>query len=102
MILHIRVKLNSKAYSILGDDAANTLVKIRALPVDGKANKYLAEYLSEIFRVPKTKIETIKVYTTRYKTINIHSRSSDVLNPLLATLIKLQMYERSSGKFNQP
>ena len=35
------------------------LLKIKAPPVDGKANKYLIGYLSEVFGLPKKNIETV-------------------------------------------
>ena len=56
MLLRLKVKPGSKKDEILREDDRTLTVKIRAQPVDGKANKYLIEYFSKILNVPKSKI----------------------------------------------
>jgi len=78
MILRLHVKPNSKTDSITVDDGGNIRVRIRALPIDGKANKYLLEYLAEVFRLPKSKIEIIKGFNSPHKVIELHCADDHV------------------------
>jgi len=60
--LRIRVSANSKknGYEFLNDDPVNILkIKINKPAVDGKANKAIIEYLSEVFNVPKSNISIL-------------------------------------------
>lgn len=71
MILTIHVKPNSKIDQIGFDEEGNLKVKIRAQPVDGKANKYLQEYLAGIFNIPKSKIQILKGSNSQHKRVEI-------------------------------
>lgn len=71
MILHIEAKPNARKneYSIINE---NTLkLRIKAPPVEGKANEAIIEYLSEILKVPKSKIVMLKGATSKYKRFDI-------------------------------
>lgn len=87
MILTILVKPNSKTDQIEVDEAGNIKVKIKAPPVDGKANQYLEAYLSTIFKVPKSYITILKGTTNRYKKVKIVS-SEQELTEILHSLKK--------------
>ena len=91
MLLHIQVKPNSKSDSIRSDTDGNLLVKIRAQPEDGKANKYLVAYLSEIFRLPKSKIEITKGIVSSHKTIKINAEETYIKN-ILRTLSLILLF----------
>jgi uncharacterized protein len=71
MLLHIHVKPNSKTDSISRSGDGNIRVKIRAQPVEGKANKYLMEYLAGVFRLSKSQVEIAKGENSPYKTIKL-------------------------------
>lgn len=47
------------------------VVKIREKPVDGEANKWLIEALSEFFDVPKSRITILHGHTSREKVVEI-------------------------------
>ena len=47
------------------------VVKIREKPVDGEANKWLIEALSEFFDVPKSRINIVQWHTSREKVVEI-------------------------------
>jgi uncharacterized protein len=49
------------------------IVKIREKPVDGEANRWLIEALSEFFDVPKSRITILHGHTSREKVVNIQS-----------------------------
>jgi uncharacterized protein (TIGR00251 family) len=71
MLLSIYVKPGSRQDQIEYDQEGNLKVKIRAQPVDGKANKYLVEYLSKVFGVPKSYIQILKGTTNQHKKVEI-------------------------------
>lgn len=71
MKLRIKVKPASKTDEIIREADGGIKVKIKAPPVEGKANKYLAEYLSSVLQIPKSKIVLLKGETNSYKTLEI-------------------------------
>ncbi len=73
MKLRIKVKPGSKTNEIIREADGLLKVKIKAPPVEGKANKYLIEYLSEILKMPKSKIILLKGETNSFKTIEIEA-----------------------------
>lgn len=82
MLLRLKVKPNSKSDSIsIGNDGI-LRVRIHALPVDGKANKYLVKYLSNVFKLPKSAIEIVKGPGSSFKTISIEAEESRIISVL--------------------
>lgn len=60
-------------------------VKIRLIapPVEGKANKALIKYLSEVLDIPSSKIEIVAGNTGRDKIVSILEADSDVVHKKL-------------------
>ncbi len=87
MLLSIQVKPNSKVDHIEVDESGNLKVKIRAQPVDGKANQYLIEYIARFFNVSKTKVTLLKGSTNRYKRLEIVGNEVDLLQLIEALKI---------------
>ena len=71
MKLHLTVRPNSKTDEILRLADGTLKLKIKAPPVDGKANKYLLEYLAEVLGLPKSKLTLLKGESSAFKTILI-------------------------------
>lgn len=46
-------------------------MKIKAQPVEGKANKYLVAYLSKVLNLPKSSITLLKGESNSFKTLEI-------------------------------
>ena len=68
VILKIRIAPNSaKNQLVLSDDMVK--LKITAQPIENKANKAVVEYLSKLFKIPKTSISIIKGDTSKDKTL---------------------------------
>ena len=82
MLLRIKVKANSKTDEITRDEGGAWRIKIRAQPVEGKANKYLVEYLSEVLGIAPSKIEVIKGANNPFKTIEIEADEKVVMAKL--------------------
>ena len=71
MLLRIKVKPNSKTDEIIREADGSLKVKIRAQPIEGKANKYLLEYLSKVLGLPKSKLNLLKGESSSFKTVEI-------------------------------
>lgn len=82
MYLYCIVKPNSKIdkVSVNADDSLR--IKIKAPPVDGKANEYLICYLAEFFDLPQKNIRIIAGFTGSHKRINIVAEEETIKNKL--------------------
>ena len=87
MKLRIKVKPNSRTDEIICEADGSLKVKIKAQPVEGKANKYLVEYLSEVLNLPKSKIRLLKGESSSFKTLEIDSEENYV-NDRLSMFLK--------------
>ena len=68
VILTLKIAPNASKNEIIKSEDGIKL-KITAQPIDGKANKAVVEYLSKLFKIPKTSIEIIRGETSKEKTI---------------------------------
>jgi len=82
MKLRIKVKPSSKKDELLREADGSLKVKIKAQPVEGKANKYLLEYLSEMLALPKSKIVLLKGETNAFKTLEIDAEENYINSKL--------------------
>jgi uncharacterized protein (TIGR00251 family) len=85
MMIHVHVKPNAKTDSITITENNELHVRIREVPVDGKANKYLVGYLSKIFKVTKSSVIISKGLSTPHKIITIVANDEHIKN-ILSTL----------------
>jgi len=82
MILNITVKPNSKVDQFIVDQENKIKVKIKAPAKEGKANKYLISYLSEIFDIPQSYIQLLSGLNASHKRINLLVEEKYLLNIL--------------------
>ena len=82
MIIRVHVKPNAKADSIAVTENKELHVRICEVPVDGKANKCLVNYLSKVFKVSKSFITISKGFNTPHKTITIIADDDYIKNIL--------------------
>lgn len=73
MLLNLSVQPNAKHDELVSEYGDSLKVRITALPVKNKANKYLLHYLSKIFDIPSSHIKLIKGENQRYKRVKISS-----------------------------
>lgn len=71
MILHVRVKAGSKFNRIEKDAEGNWVVRIKAQPLEGKANAELIRFLAEKLEVSKSSIEIISGHSNKFKKLSI-------------------------------
>ncbi|MBN8703623.1 MAG: DUF167 domain-containing protein [Bacteroidetes bacterium] len=82
MILTIKAKPNSKKNSLYFEN--NMLgCKIASPPTDGKANKCLLAYLSDLWHIPKSRIVILKGESSAIKRLEI----DDVYGPIITQWI---------------
>ena len=81
IVVNLRISPNAKKNEIIKDGEI-IKVKITALPIDGKANKALVEYLSKNFKIPKTSIAILKGETSKEKTILFKTLDEEKVNNL--------------------
>ena len=85
IILRLRISPNaSKNQFIFTDDMIK--LKITAQPIENKANKAVIEYLSKLFKVPKTKITILKGDTSKEKTLLIKTTDKEKIENIKTIL----------------
>lgn len=71
-VLKLKITPRSSKNEIIGTIADGTLkIKLKAPPVDGKANEELIKFLSIEWKTPKSKIKIIKGLTSKNKIIEV-------------------------------
>ncbi len=85
MKLRIKVKPASKTDGVIREADGSLKIKIKAPAVEGKANKYLIEYLSGLLKLSKSKVVLLKGETNSYKTLEIDAEETYV-NQILSGL----------------
>lgn len=82
MKLSLKVKPASKTDEVIREADGSIKVKIKAPPVEGKANKYLIEYLSKKLALPKSKIVLLKGETNSFKTLEVDAEENYINSKL--------------------
>lgn len=84
VVLNVRAQPRSSRSGL--DDATDEYVKvrIRAAPVDGKANKELVETLSDAFGIPKSRIEFKGGETSKTKRILLRGVSAAAVRAVIS------------------
>jgi uncharacterized protein (TIGR00251 family) len=73
LLLRVRVQTRASKDEINGIQNNALKVRIKAAPVDGKANRELVRFLAKIFGVGKTRVMLISGETSRTKRLRIIS-----------------------------
>jgi uncharacterized protein (TIGR00251 family) len=81
--LRFHVVPNAKADQVVGEHGAAIKVKLRAPPIEGKANAALRAFLSEQLRVPQRDIAIEQGHRSRTKLVRIEGRNEQQLRSCL-------------------
>ncbi len=86
--LWVRVQTRASKDEILGPQGEAIRVRIRAAPVDGKANRHLQKMMAKAFAVPQSQVLIEQGVSSPSKRIRICSprRLPEPLRPLLEEL----------------
>ncbi len=79
LIIKLKIVPNSSKNDLIIEDEF-IKVKVTAQPIENKANKALVEYLSKLFKIPKTNIEILKGDTSKEKTILIKTNDAEKIS----------------------
>ncbi len=71
MLISIRVSTNSAKAGVEKTGENEYKVRVRAKPVDGKANADVVEALAEYFGVSKRQIQIVAGQTSKRKTVEV-------------------------------
>ena len=74
---NFRISPGAKQNIISGCRDGLIMVKIKASPVEGKANIELVNYLSSRLGIPKSSIELVRGFSSRTKVVEINGLSSE-------------------------
>ena len=86
-LITVKVSPNAKKNEII-KTTDGIKIKIASQPVDGKANKSVIEFLSKLFKVPKSNFEIVKGQSSKDKTIFINVSDLEKINTIK------QIYEK--------
>lgn len=81
IVITLKISPNASKNEIIKSEEG-LKVKITALPIDGKANKALIEYLSKQLKIPKSSIEILKGETSKEKTVLIKPRTPEDIDKI--------------------
>jgi uncharacterized protein (TIGR00251 family) len=73
LILNCRIQPRAGTDSFDAADEELLKIRLKAAPVDGKANAHLIKFLSRQFRTPQRSIEILSGHTGRNKRVRIDS-----------------------------
>ena len=85
LIIKVKIVPNSSKNDIVLEEEF-IKVKVTAQPIENKANKALIEFISKVFKIPKTSIEILKGETSKEKTLLLKvldkNKSDDIITRL--------------------
>lgn len=91
-MLNVVLQPNAKKDEIIGVLDGHLKIKIKAPPIEGKANDYAIKFLAKFFDVPKSNVTLIKGQQGRRKVFSIqHFGQPGVL---IAAIKKMQKQEQ--------
>lgn len=83
MILEVKITPNAPKNEILRWEGDRLVIKIQGVPVKGKVNENLIEFLSKSLKIAKSKLKIVSGETSRIKKLEIEGESLEHLKTLL-------------------
>lgn len=83
LLLHLRVQPNASNSAVAGLHGTRLKIRLQSPPQDGKANRELIRFLSDLLEIPKSSLELIRGKTSRDKTVRITGLTPDELIALV-------------------
>ena len=82
--LSVRVQPGASRSEVAGLHGAELKVRVKAPPVEGKANEALLECLAELFRVKRSQCELLRGESSRSKTVFVRGLNEALARAELA------------------
>jgi len=70
-LLSIRVQPRAKRDEVVGERAGAIVIRLKAPPVDGKANAALIEFIANAANLPRSRVEIVRGATAREKVVRV-------------------------------
>jgi uncharacterized protein (TIGR00251 family) len=71
VLLSIRVQPRAKRDEVVGERAGAIVIRLKAPPVDGKANAALIEFIANAANLPRSRVEIVRGATAREKVVRV-------------------------------
>jgi hypothetical protein len=83
--VRIRLLIQPKASKteLIGPHNGALKIRLRAPPIEGRANEELVEFLADLFDLPKRSVEILRGETGRTKTVEIRGVSLEQTRKIL-------------------
>jgi uncharacterized protein (TIGR00251 family) len=75
--LNLKISPNARVNEVVGIQEGIISIKIKAPPVEGKANIELVGYLGKLLDIPKSNVDIIRGHTSRNKTVEVVGRTPE-------------------------
>ena len=95
--LSVRVQPGASRSEVAGLHGAELKVRVKAPPVEGKANEALLECLAKLFRVKRSQCELVRGETSRSKTVFVRDLNEALARAELAGKIACTKLPASGG-----
>jgi uncharacterized protein (TIGR00251 family) len=82
--LTVRVRPNARQNRIQGFKEGVLYIRIASPPIEGKANRELADYLGEILGIAKSRISVIKGANSKLKLVHIDGLSLEQVTGVIS------------------
>ena len=71
VLLSIRVQPRAKRDEVVGERGGAIVIRLKAPPVDGKANAALTAFIAKAAGVPRSRVEIVKGASSREKAVRV-------------------------------
>jgi uncharacterized protein len=85
-IIHLWVQPSAPKSQIIGPHDGALKIKIKAPPVEGKANSEIIRFFSEILKTPKKNIEILRGELGRRKSILVANKTAAEVSAAISAL----------------
>ncbi len=83
VIISLYIQPNASKTEIIGEHNGSLKLKIKAPPVDGKANEEVLRFLSKALQVSKSQLELLKGDKSREKKVLVRNADPDFVQKAL-------------------
>ena len=84
-IITVKVTPRAAKSEIIGAEAEWLRVRVKAPPVDGKANAALIAFFADLFNLPKKNVSVVAGQTARLKRVRVDGITADAVTRFIST-----------------
>jgi uncharacterized protein (TIGR00251 family) len=82
-LLRIRVQPRAKRDEVVGERDGAIVIRLKAPPVDGKANAALTAFIAEAAGVPRSRVKIVRGASSREKVVHVNGVAEQALRRAL-------------------